>query len=234
MKKLVFKYVLLGFILLFSTAIVNQVLFIPDNKYWQGNCSVAKYDSTFELKVGDILVRPNWNWFPGTEKVPMGRKVGHLGIVVKGAKGNNLEEVVENSEIIESYIFDQKTRSFIFGQKDKVRQRPASISFNKKFKGIRYFLRYPLTIDQADSLALFLNNVKGGDYNLFSFKTLNKLQFFNDNEGNQLSWNCVSLVWAAYKSVVKVDLDANGGYFLYPNDVLCSSIFDARGRRVNF
>ncbi|MBK7097314.1 MAG: hypothetical protein IPH58_01755 [Sphingobacteriales bacterium] len=157
-----------------------------------------------------------------------------MGIVVKGVKAKNLEEAIERSEIVESFFFDQKTRSFIFGQKDKVQQRPASISFNKKFKGIRYLLRYPLTGGQADSLVLFLNDAKGGDYNLISFKTVNKLKFFNGNVGNQLSWNCVSLVWAAYKTVVNIDLDANGGYFLFPNDVLCSVVFDPPGRRVNF
>lgn len=227
-------YSIIGFGIIVSFAIFNQVFLNPEKTTWEGACQVAKYDSTFELKKGDILVRPNWNWFPGTDKVPKGRIVGHLGIVVKGAIGRNLEAALDSTQIIESFIFDQKTRSFIFGQKDKVRQRPASISFNKKFKGIRYLLRYPLTIGQADSLSLFLNDAKGGDYNLFSFKSSDKLKFLDNIKRNQVTWNCVSLVWAAYKTVVNVDLDANGGYFLFPNDVLCSAVFDPPGRRVNF
>ena len=34
----------------------------------------------FELRKGDILVRPNWGWLPGSCSVPNGRKYGHVAI----------------------------------------------------------------------------------------------------------------------------------------------------------
>jgi uncharacterized protein YycO len=58
------------------------------------------------------------------------------------------------------------------------------------------------------------NNLRGKKYNSnFAF-----------NKGSNISsLNCSELVWKAYKRSVNIDLDHDGGYGVYPNDVLQSS-----------
>lgn len=180
----------------------------------------------FTLEAGDILVRPNLNWLPGSSKVTSGRNFGHVAIVVKGAEENTLEETLKKARVIEAVIFDQETRTFIFDTQKQIRIAPALVSFGKRFEGIRYRLRMNLNDQQKQDIIGFLSQkVSTGSYSLFSNKvTLEKKEI----------WNCATLTWYAIIINSAIDIDCNKGSLVYPNDFIRSTYFNSRAGRIRF
>lgn len=66
----------------------------------------------------------------------------------------------------------------------------------------------------------FYSNKK--DYELIDIGTDDLHEWIEVSES--ISYNCSELVWKAFKKGAGVDLDANGGYGVYPNDILNSSL----------
>ena len=191
----------------------------------------------FELRKGDILVRPNWGWLPGSCSVPNGRKYGHVAIVTNNVTGETIDEVLEKATVVEALFFDQRTREFQFDKKDQIRETKAGFSFGSRFKNIRYRLRLSLTDEQADLLICFLRNQLNGGYNIFSQKKYfeskaEKIQGLKKLKDQD--WHCASLVWEAFYLVIGIDLDSNKGFFIYPSDIIAHEVFDLPDGRVRF
>lgn len=191
----------------------------------------------FELRSGDILVRSNWGWLPGSCDIASGRIYGHVAIVTEGAKGNTADEALDKAMVVEALIFDQATRKFQFHKKDQIRNCKASISFGPRFKGIRYRLRMRLMESQVAAIRQFLASQLQGGYNLFSLKK----QFGSGIERQYAlshmkpdSWNCALLAWEAFYLATGIDLDANHGLAIYPNDIIASNNFDLPDGRIRF
>ena len=232
MKKLQFRIIAASilFLLLIYVMINNRIGF-----------SAPLFDETkekFTLKPGDILVRPNLNWLPGSSTVASGRNFGHIAIVVQGAEGNTLEETLKKALVIEAVIFDQATRTFIFDKKKQMRKAPAVISFGKRFEGIRYRLRIDLSEQQQQQMINFLSEkVAKYSYNLFSIKNRIQSQDVPDSNNRAIydeSWNCATLTWYALLYTAGIDIDYNKGFWVYPNDLIRSPFFNAPGGRVRF
>jgi hypothetical protein len=192
----------------------------------------------FSLKAGDLLVRPNWNWLPGTSCVGSGRNFGHLAIVVQGAEGKSVGETMKKAVVIEALLFDQATRKFIFNSREIVRRTAAITSFGERFKGRRYLLRMELTEDQQQRLIRFVSNQLDDDsYTILSFKKKNNFPP-GSPEAYRLAdhdqWNCATLAWYAFQYAAGRDIDGNGGILIYPNDIIRSTLFDYPGRRIRF
>jgi hypothetical protein len=191
----------------------------------------------FTLEPGDILVRPNLNWLPGSSKVLSGRNFGHVVIVVKGASESTVEETLKKSQVVEAIIFDQATRRFEFNIEKQIRQTSAWISFGNRFKGIRYRLRTTLTDEQKNEIIRFLQNRVGkGRYSLFATKEhLNKV--FSSglkSKDERIKCNCATLTWYSYFLTSTLDIDFNNGRWIYPNDIIRSETFNKKGARVRF
>jgi hypothetical protein len=234
MKKslfLIFVVLLTGWIIFRSTA--NKASFQRVNSK---TAAISETD-TFSLKKGDLLVRPNWEWLPGSCPVPNGRMLGHLAVVQNDVSGNSVQDVLSRAMVIEAILFDQRTRKFIFNNSNQVREIEASISFGPRFKGVRYRLRMPLTEKQRDDLLVFLKNQIGGRYSIFSTKkTMN-----SDSEKiaalhtmKRQSWHCATISWQAYHLATGADIDENQGMIIYPADIIASKLFDGRNQRVKF
>jgi len=202
--------------------------------------SVPLFDENhteFTLKPGDILVRPNLNWLPGSSKVASGRNFGHVAIVVKGAEGITMDETLQKALVVEAVIFDQLTRTFIFDSKKQVRKVPASISFGKRFNGIRYRLRINLTKQQQNSFSMFLEPQVGiSAYNLFSLKKKPGIQNSGVREIQKTkeNWNCATLAWFSVLLIANIDIDNNKGFLVYPNDLIRSSYFKTTEGLIRF
>lgn len=202
--------------------------------------SVPLFDETsesFTLKPGDLLVRPNLNWLPGSSKVVSGRNFGHVAIVVEGAEGNTLDEAMAKAMVIESVIFDQATRTFILDKQKQLRKVPAIISFGRRFEGIRYRLRMDLDESEREQLLKFLFQKPGNSgYNLFSTKMKAESQLAGTANGskNNEHWNCATLVWFSVLLVSGDDIDSNKGFWVYPNDIIRSQHFNSSGGRMRF
>jgi hypothetical protein len=189
---------------------------------------------TFSLKRGDILIRPNFYWLPGSYQINAGRMFGHAAIVTEDVSGKSVDVVLAKASIIEAVVFDQKTRSFIFDKKEQVRETKAIISFGSRFKGIRYRLRMNLTDQQTADLIQFLKNQLDGGYSIFTVKK------FVDSDSEKkvalrnLNWHCASIVWQAFYQAAGVDIDENEGFVVYPADIIASKYFDLSGGRTRF
>ena len=191
----------------------------------------------FTLKKGDILVHPNWGWFPGSFSVPNGWRYGHVAIVTEEASGNTVDEALSKASVVEALFFDQATRKFLFRKKDQIREGKAIVSFGNRFKGIRYRLRMNLSDDQANEMVRFLRNQLEGGYNIFSLKKQFSSLVEKENAIQNLknaNWQCATLSWEVYYLVPRVDIDANGGLIVYPSDIIASSCFDVPGGRIRF
>jgi hypothetical protein len=189
------------------------------------------------LKRGDILVRPNWSWLPGSYPINEGRVFGHVAIVTEDVAGKSIDDALAKASVIEAVVFDQKTRKFIFNRTDRVRETKASISFGPRFKGIRYRLRINLTDQQTNDMLAFLRNQLQGDYAIFSAK-----RFVGSNSEKAIAlhglkgsgWHCASIAWQAFYLACGVDIDENKGFVVYPADIIASKYFNSKGGRIRF
>lgn len=195
-------------------------------------------DSTsFTLETGDLLVRPNWGWLPGSCQVFNGRRYGHVAIVTAGASGNTVTEALSKATVVEALFFDQGTRKFQFHKADQIRERSASVSFGKRFRGIRYRLRTNLTDEQKADIVSFVRNQLDGGYNILS----SKINFDTPSERTlkltsikNKSWHCATLAWEAFYLAAATDIDGNKGMFIYPSDIITADCFSAPGDIVCF
>lgn len=193
--------------------------------------------SVFTLRKGDILVRPNWGWFPGSCSIKNGRRYGHVAIVTEPGEGKTIEEALSKASVIEALFFDQGTRKFQFDKKDQIRERKAIVSFGKRFKGIRYRLRMNLTDDQTNKIISFLKNQLDGGYDLLSSKIKYKSESERESALSDLkeeNWHCATLIWEAYYLAANIDIDANRGFIIYPADIIPCRYFELPGGRICF
>jgi hypothetical protein len=228
----------LALVLGFSAYIVYEEAAAPSFPCAMTGSQKGNDTREFILQPGDILARPNWNWLPGSSRVPSGRYFGHVAIVVRGARGPRIREVLEQAVVVEALLFDQVTRKFLFGSKDIVRKVPASYSFGQKFEGIRYRLRTRLDDRQLCRLITFLNLQLNDDrYDVFPVRR------HEDPAGgaagsfrpaDAATWNCATLARASFLFATGTDPDANEGCFVYPNDLISSPLFNNNEGRIRF
>jgi hypothetical protein len=184
----------------------------------------------FELKTGDLLVRPNSDNLPGSIDIPYGRMYGHVGIVTEGASGNTIREVLEKAKVVEALFFDQATRELQWSKKNQIREEKAIVSFGNRFKGIRFRLRKNISSEQAGEMVRFARNQLDGGYNILSLKRKEE----NSGELKNEDWHCATLVWQAYYLTTGTDIDANGGILIYPSDIIANPVFDIPEGRIRF
>jgi hypothetical protein len=191
---------------------------------------------SFNLKKGDILVRPNWSWLPGSFPLAGGQKFGHVAIVTEDMSGNTPDEVLSKTRVIEALFYDQATRRFLFRKDDQIREGKAITAFGNRFKGSRYRLRTNLTSNQTEDLIRFLRNQLDGGYNILSFKKQYTSATENQKKLQNLrqDWQCATLTWEAYFLATGLDIDSNEGWFIYPSDIIASKNFDLPGGRLRF
>lgn len=198
---------------------------------------VVSAEQSFELNRGDILVRPNWGWLPGSAAVAGGRKFGHVALVVVGAKGESPEDALRKSVIIEALIYDQAKSGFELNREKQIREADAFTSFGNKFAGIRYRLRPKLEEAQIDTIIAFLRKQLDGGYGLFTNKLFAESQFDKQQQLSHVKnsdWHCATLVWEAVYLAAGLDLDGNGGKLVYPSDIIVCRLFDCTDGRVRF
>ena len=202
--------------------------------------SAALFDEKneiFTLQPGDILARPNLNWLPGSSKVSSGRKFGHAAVVVQGATGNSPEEALQKALVVEAFVFDQATRRFVFNREKQVRMVPAWISFGNRFSGIRYRLSMPLDPQQQEMIALFLKAQIGK----CRYKIFSNARECTGEKGYAVSlptedcgWNCATIIRYSFCRATGINIDANRGTIVYPNDIINSPVFDSSEGRLRF
>lgn len=195
------------------------------------------YEGITELKKGDILVRPNLNIFPGTSLVPLGMGFGHAALVVKGYSHSNMDSLLAGVQIIESIAKDVSSDFQIREISGLVKSRFDAFNndnFDHRFEGRRYLLRLPLCESEIDSILAFAIAQKG-DRSVWNASKAYPGNHFNDslialglrdNWADNSTWYCSHLVWQSLFYITGKDADVNGGYMVYPNDLINAHLFN--------
>jgi hypothetical protein len=195
-----------------------------------------------ELKPGDIIVKPNLNIIPGTSFVDHGYLFGHAVIVVQGATDTNESALLSKTTIFESNASDipeeyqlRLVRGYFPGND----HRFSNTSFAPRFLGNLYRLRIEMTDKQRADIINFILE-KDGDISSYRASKHYKLpgEETLPEHGKQHYWYCSLLIWQAFYEVLGIDLDANKGFYVHPNDLVNSPYFDNTpgdtNRRVRF
>lgn len=187
--------------------------------------------SEIDFKKGDILVRPNHNWLPGTEFVKNGSDFGHVAIVIQGASGTNPENVLSEIVIFESQARDVP-REFqlrkVKGIETGNDYRFANLSFGEQYRGKRFRLRTELSEPQIDSVIHYIL-LQDND-----FSSWRSIKNTSNSEKDKNYWYCSLLIYQAFKDVLKMDLDVNGGVIVFPNDIINHPVFNHKCGRLIF
>ena len=182
-----------------------------------------------ELKRGDILVKPNHNWLPGTVWVEGGNGFGHAAIVLEGSIGSSSMEVLSNAVIFESHardVPDEFQLRRVKAYQPGTDFRTDNITFAPVRIGVMYRLRFNLTEVEIDTIMAYITRQENGISSWRSMKS--ELQGNHNGTGNQRThWYCSHLIREAFLYSTGVDLDANGGLIVYPNDLIGATISDS-------
>ena len=192
-----------------------------------------------EFRKGDIILRPNGNFMPGSANIPNGYNFGHAAIVTKGFQHHDIDTLLANITIIESMAADV-SKPF------QVREVPGllehkyaairSISFDNRYHGNRYRLRLELNEQQIDSIIWFARQQKG-DFSCWTAmkrfpENFNQTDTSKINWADNHDWYCSLLVWQSVFFITGIDIDVNKGYQVYPNDLIAHPIFNNRENHV--
>lgn len=228
-----------GFSFLFLIALVMGCTQKPVNEVKTNNESFNANETIGinELRPGDILVRPNLNFLPGSAFIPNGSGFGHAAIVTTYYRHENIDSLLANIQIIESIAKDVPKEFQIREVKAFNHSKIPSFNnenFDNRYAGNRYRLRLDLPAHVIDRVINFARQQKGdrsswnaakrfpGHPFADSLVAIGKRNDWADNN----TWYCSLLVWQSFLKHTGIDLDPNGGYMVYPNDLIASPVFD--------
>jgi hypothetical protein len=186
-----------------------------------------------ELKPCDILVKPNLNYIPGTTFVEGMFLFGHASIVIKGNSDTNETALLAKVITFESNARDipgeyqlRQVAAYVPGNDYCF----ANYNFSPEKLGNLYRLRMDLTDAQRDSIIAF---VLEQDDDLSHYRASKRFSPYTDSlrksplSGGKLEyWYCSLLIWQAFYDVLGIDLDANKGFYVHPNDLINSPYFN--------
>jgi len=186
-----------------------------------------------ELRTGDILVKANHNWLPGTAQVYGGKGFGHAALVINGAKDTNLLQLLGKTVIFESHSRDvapefqiRQAQAYHPGSDFRV----ASITFGPQNFGYCFVLRPSLSPEEIQQLIAFVTGMDGGTSCWRAQKRFD-VQKKKPAAGQEGNWYCSLLIWQAFYTLFDIDLDHTGRIMVYPNDLITSEYFnEAPGR----
>lgn len=190
-----------------------------------------------DLQPCDILVKPNLNWLPGTTSVPFGIGFGHAAIVIKGAQEKNEAALLSSALFFESQARDvageyqvRQVAGYVPGYDFS----HANYNFKPENMGRYYRLRMDLTASQQDSIIAYLLSHDSGRSSTRAWKD----HAFAKKDPSEEYWYCSLIIWQAFYDVLGIDLDANQGLYVYPNDLINSPYFnpdqDHADKRIRF
>lgn len=188
-------------------------------------------DELTELKRGDILVKANHNWWPGTSFVEGGELLGHAAIVLYDVTGRNTVDLLEKAIVFEAYggkVPEEFQIRKIHGLAAGPDQRFSNTSFVPRHKGIRFRLRMPMSKPQQDSILAFILRQNDGVYSYRALKSWQQDGHQEPRKGimDKKSWYCTLLIWQAWFDALAIDIDANSGLTVFPNDLINSPYFN--------
>ncbi len=209
---------------------------------------------------------PIWHLFGSTSTPPktVGSGWGHAaGISRFSLPGADLDRSLADAWLIEAWGGEvdsmcqvRETRACVPGKSEDCDREPIENNnyWCKKRKGSRVRLRLDAPKEERDAIAEFWRqqDQEGDIYSPFAKKRFactptmlnagcNQRKLSDcgsENWANGNRWYCSLLVWQAYWTAADVDIDVNGGAYVFPNDIIKSPVFQNtehnREKRVRF
>jgi len=181
-----------------------------------------------DFRPGDILVKANHNWLPGTAQVYGGKGFGHAALVIEGEQDTDILRLLKKTIVFESHARDvppeyqlRKAPAYLPGDDF----RTANITFGPQNLGYCYRLRPNLSEVQIREMIHFVISQDNGTSCWRAQKRFSEYKA-NPTSPEGGSWYCSLLLWQAYFTLFGIDLDPNGGVMVYPNDLIAGKYFD--------
>ena len=195
-----FKNIILS--VFFVLFLFYLILFAVDRIYGKSNKTVTSSDS-LTISCGDIIFKETSFIMAFSKNPQYGCFPGHLAIILNDTAISTRNYSIENLLVAESSAFDIKNKEFV----PTLKIGSADNNFGYAH-GRLLLIKTHLDENQKKKLLLYTNYNLGKPYKLLAQK--------NDT----IYFNCSSFVWNAFKNVTKTDIDADGGSYVLPADVL--------------
>ncbi len=207
------------------------------NNYDESGQIPFAYEGITDLKRGDIIIRSNSNILPRTAYLEDGWGFGHAAIVTRGASGEFPDSILANAYVFESHAQPVPQKYQLREVKGlDINENPFlhNESFSPRYTGSRYRLRLNISEEEIERIIDFIVAQEG---DLSSWNAMKRFpgnpeieeqvkDGRRDNWADNSHWYCSLLIWQAVFYVTGIDLDNNGGYFVYPNDIVVSHYFN--------
>ncbi|MBT8230042.1 MAG: hypothetical protein KJO50_07260 [Bacteroidia bacterium] len=186
------------------------------------------------FRKGDILIQTNLNWMNGSSMSQGGVSFGHAAIVLENHENKDINQLLQTTPIFESVarrLPPEYQNRIVYAQNLSSNPLKRSQAFSEE--GSRFRLRPDLSEKQMSDLIEYILRQENGThswrtgkiYERDSLRVLNKTY-------------CSLLIWHAYMDVLGLDIDANHGFVVYPNDILNHQMFDGEldgtSKRIRF
>lgn len=148
---------------------------------------------------------------------------GHTGGIVQSplSSSTDIGYLMKSTKTVDASNNGSLLSGLFIGTPNGVFERYMSSTgsnwWNSKTTGANVYQRYALwapnmTSANRTAIVNYMRNQIGEEYNFSSSKT------------NESQWYCSKLQWMAYKKVLNIDIDYNGGTWVMPNDIKNSSL----------
>jgi len=195
---------------------VPFICFVADKVFGKIHRAQMKVEQ-LQVEVGDLIFRTNSYILSSGKYYHKSGFPGHLVIAVSEATFSSSDESLGNIDVVESALLNRNKGKF-----------QAKVAFNKAYenfgniKGRRFLLKMHLNGEQKHRLLELASMQIGRPYSIFALKN------------NPTKFNCATFARWAILQVDGFDLDADGGFIVFPNDILNNSRFNKPGDRLRF
>lgn len=191
------------FILIISLLLFRLFFFTVDRIYGTFKNKHSNFYDTIVISKGDIIMKvPSHIMSEQKGLLKTMPHFGHIAIAENDAIVNVDDEQMRGLKIIESCVINHKKKKIVYA----LTKSFAEDNFGRR-KGKRFLIKTKLSNSQKQNLFSRSEKWIGAPYNLFAKK------------GDSTSFNCATFVWNAFYTI-GIDVDSDGGRFVFPTDIL--------------
>lgn len=209
MLKNTLKFIL-GFITVF-------LLLLGVDRFYGKYYGFQTVPDSITIEQGDILFRISSCIMAINGRLQYGSLPGHLAIALDDGRIATNDNRMGELKIAEFGFFNRHRMVF----QESLGIQPAYERFNYG-KGRRFLLKMHLTQEQKQKLLNNISKYEGYPYSLWASKE------------DTTCFHCATFVWSIFKKSAHIDLDADGGKYVFPVDILVHEKFKDNNNRIRF
>lgn len=207
--KSILKFIL-GFIAIY-------LLLLGSDRFYGRHYGIQSLPDSIVVEQGDIIFRITSCIMAKNDKLKYGALPGHLAIALDSGKIATNDGKMGQLRVAEFGFLNRHNRTF----QKSLSIKPAYERFSFG-KGRRFLLKTHLTQEQKQKLLNNISTYKGYPYSLWASKE------------DTCRFHCASFVWSIFKKSIRIDLDSDGGKYVFPIDILEHQNFKTKKNRIRF